>query len=98
MSETTIITDHKWKRFKYRNEVPEKVLSSDFDYQDPEDVIDGFFKYRKNWYHLDGFMILGVNHPFPNGYHGYMNDSFFSGVLIELSNDGEEYRVATFIS
>jgi len=36
----TIKTDRKWKQFKYRNEVPAKVLKDQFDYQNEEEVLD----------------------------------------------------------
>ena len=89
-----IYTDHKWKQFKYRNEVPASVLASQFDYQDPEETFDGFIHYRGVWYHLDQFM-RGA--PIP-GWDGFAGDSFFSGVAIKLSSDGEEYQIATVIS
>lgn len=91
---TTIYTDNKWKQFKYRDEVPKKVLKDDFDWLDEDDGFDGFFKYKGTWYHLSMFMNGG---GFP-GWDGYHGDSFFSGVLIALSPDGEEYKVATYIS
>ena len=98
MSELKVITDRKWKQFKYRNEVPKRVLAREFDYQDGEsDTLDGFFCYRKRWYHLDGFMCIDKNSPFPKQWNGYASDSFFSGVLIEVSHDGETYRVGTYI-
>ncbi len=98
--EYTITTDHKWKPFKGDHEVSKSVLASDFDYQDRDEVRDGFFRYRKCWYHLDQFMRLSHNHangknPFA-GWHGYYGDSYSSGVLIKLSNDGESYQVATY--
>lgn len=95
MSEVKIITDHKWHNFKYRNEVPEKVLKSQFDYQDEEDIIDGFFKYRDAWYHIDMFMHTPM-YPLRN-WDGYHSDSFYSGVVIKLSTDGEQYQVGTYI-
>ena len=39
--ETTIITDHKWKDLKYRNEVPQKILDDTFDHLDEDDSFDG---------------------------------------------------------
>lgn len=89
----TIKTDGKWRQFKYRYEVPKRVLASQFDYQDPDETTDGFFKYKNTWYHLDQFMRTNVP-----GWDGAAADSFFSGVLIQLSPDGEEYRVGTFFS
>jgi hypothetical protein len=87
----TIQSNNHWRNFAYRDEVPAKILESEFDYQDPEDTIDGFFRYRGSWYHLDGFMRDGA----PDGWHGFAADTFFSGVAIRLSDDGEQYQVAT---
>jgi hypothetical protein len=91
-------TDHKWKQFKYRDDVPRGVLASQFDYQD-EDVIDGYFKYYGDWYHLDQFERVpkadgekgGLS-----GWDGVHHTSWSTGVLIKLSPDGEEYQVGTY--
>lgn len=92
MSTVKITTDHKWKPFTYRYDVPARVLTSQFDYQDANEVSDGFFCYRGTWYHLDMFMRT-TNFDGWTGVHG---DSYFSGVLIRLSDDGETYQIATF--
>lgn len=104
MTELKIITDHKWKPFRYRYEVPQKVLDSEFDYQDPEDTLDGFFCYRKVWYHLDQFTVniapwgcLSAESPLMQ-WDAHLSDSFFSGVVIRVSEDFEEYQVGTFIA
>ena len=86
----TVQTNNHWRNFSYRSEVPPAVLADEFDYQDPEESIDGFFCYRKRWYHLDEFMRGG-----PEGWHGFHGDSYFSGVAIRISDDGEQYQVAT---
>jgi len=93
----TIKTDHKWKPFAYRNEVPAKVLSSQFDYQDEDEAIDGFFCYRGYWYHLDQFMNISTDEwsGMLKDWHGFHGDTFFSGIAIKLSKDGETYQVAT---
>jgi hypothetical protein len=96
MSKLTIKTDGKWKNFKYINEVPKNILKSQFDYLD-EDVVDGFLKYKNYWYHLDQFMRLEGNHPF-QGWDGYAPGSAFSGVLIQLSPDSEQYRIGVYFS
>ena len=95
----TIKTNRQWRDFTYRYDVPEKVLDSDFDYLDAEETVDGFFQYRGVWYHLDGFMRLSTDAPEGmQGWSGYVSDSFFSGVLIRLSDDGEQYQIATYYS
>ena len=97
----TIRTDHKWKNLRYRYEVPSRALTAKFDYQDASEesgVTDGFFCYLGIWYHLDEFTRLDCmteDSPF-SGWDGYAGDSFFSGVLIKLSEDGEQYQVGRY--
>jgi len=72
----------------------------DFDYY-TEDEIDcaTFFKFRGQVYDLGEFMRID-NHPDTefSAYAGYRSDSFFSGLLIKLSNCGDMVRVATYYS
>lgn len=93
-----ITTDHKWRYFKYAYEVPGRVIEQHFDYQDKDDVTDGFFRYRGCWYHLDQFMHLEKHNPLAHFWDGYLNDTYFSGVVIKISEDGESYQVGTFIA
>ena len=90
-----IITNNHWRQFLYRNDVPDPTLQSDFDWTDE---LDGFIKYRDKYYHLLEFVRISSNAPFPKKYNGYSSDSFFSGILIKLSDDGEYYKIATYIS
>jgi hypothetical protein len=95
----TIKSDLREKPFKYRDEVPKKVLASQFDYLDEEDSSDGFIHYRGSWYHLSDFMRLEGSGPITKaGWAGYHADSFFSGTLIGLSDDGETYIVGSYFS
>lgn len=90
----TIVTDHKWKNFKYGYEVPEKVLKDLGSYI----AYDGYIQYRGQWYDLADFMILDKNSSFPKPWQAYQSDSAFSGIVIEVSNDGEQYRIGTYFS
>lgn len=93
-----ILTNHRWRNFLYRNEVPDDILADEFDWLE-DDRDDGFFKYRGNWYHLDDFMRCSDSPDSDiSAWHGYHGDSYFSGVLIRLSSDGEQYQVATYLS
>lgn len=105
----TITTDRKWKPFRYAHEVPARVLSSQFDYQDRDDVTDGFFCYRGTWYHLDQFMRIArdgisaqrvkrADMGAMEAWDAYSADSAFSGVVLRISRDGERYMVGTYIS
>jgi len=98
--ELEIITDHKWKQFKYGYEVPEKVMEDQFSHlsEDNGDNSDGFLQYRGYWYHLSDFMNIDKNSPLLGTWHGYASDTFFSGILIEVSEDGETYRVGRYYS
>lgn len=55
-----------------------------------------FFRYRGYCYDMSDFMVTGKNSPFPSFWQGYTNDSFFSGVLVHISDDGEGVIPATF--
>jgi hypothetical protein len=93
-----IVTDHKWKPFKFDYEVPKKVLDNQFDYQDRNEVFDGFICYRKTWYHLDTFMRNNSECPIMSKWDGHHGDSYFSGILIKISPCGEAYKIATYYS
>ena len=92
--ETKIITDHKWKQLKYGYEVPASVLE-DCDHLEDDEKMDGWIYYRSRWYHVSDFIMFYPNYF---GYDGYLSDSFFSGVLIKLDDDGESCKIATYIS
>jgi hypothetical protein len=87
-----VTTNNHWRDFLYRYEVPADVLVSEFDWLDEDDQ-DGFFRYRGVWYHLSMFLRTAIE-----GWDGIHGDSFYSGVLIEVSSDGEQYRIGTVIS
>ena len=90
-----IKSNRHWRTFLNRWDVPAEVLAGDLDWCTPEeDYLDGFFCYRGYWYHLGMFMRL----PATPGWDAQHGDSFFSGVLIKLSSDGETYQVATYYS
>lgn len=97
-----IKTDNKWKNFKSRYEVPAKILKSEFDHHgdDISDLVKdnaNYFKFNNSWYHTDMFMRLEGKDPQTKNWDGYHGDSYFSGVLIKLSRDGEQYKVASYI-
>ena len=86
----TIVTDHKWKPFVYRGEVPRKVLAEDLDWVD-SNTIEGYFRYRGVWYHLSEFVCSDMI----DGYHGFLPHTSSSSVAVEVAEDGKSYRVAT---
>jgi hypothetical protein len=77
-----------------RFEVPDSILASEFDWTDPAE--DGsFFKYRGVWYSLEDFTCAPESLSDWDGYHG---DSYFSGVVIRLTDDGESVVCGTYLS
>ena len=97
MTKPKIYTNWHWRQFKYRYEVPDKILADQFDHLPTDEAIDGFFYYRGYWYHTSDFMRFDQHAPFDEYWNGYSSDSFFSGVLIKCNEDGETYQVATYI-
>ena len=95
---TTIRTNRQWRNFQYRDQVPQKVLESQFSHLNGEDeAYDSYFKYRGTWYHLSDFLgASGISEL--KAWDGYASDSYFSGVVVKVSRDGEKYRVGTYIS
>lgn len=91
-----IRTDNQWHDFVYRYDVPASVLADQFDWLD-EDTDDGFFRYRGYWYHLSQFERTGGSDEF-KGWDGYQGDSYFSGILIKVSGNVEQYKVGTYTS
>jgi len=100
MKKPRIITDHKWHNFKYRNEVPKKVLKDQFSHLDKDDNFDNFFKYKNYWYHISDFIRVENIHENDefHKWHGYTSDTFFSGVLIKMDEDNEQYMVGMYFS
>lgn len=86
-----ITTNNHARHLRFRYEVPPKVLAEQFEHI--TDETDGFFCYRGVWYHLSDFMVSPIE-----GWDGYTSDSFFSGVLVKLTDDYESVICATYIS
>lgn len=99
MSELKIITDHKWKNLLYGYELTDKE-KKEFDWIDADEIDShSFFRYRKNVYSITEFMSIHATRlTFDKPWNGYYSDSYFSGILIELSDDGEMYRVGLYLS
>ena len=85
-----ITTDHKPRPIIGWQDLTKKE-KADFDWMDQEGL--NFFRYKKRVYFLGNFMRSNIE-----GYHGESSDSYFSGVLINLSNCGEAVYPATYRS
>jgi hypothetical protein len=92
-----IITDHKWKDFIYGYQLTTEE-KKDYNWMDQEELeTSNFFRYRGSVYSIQDFMRIENGPDEFNGWDGYLSDTFFSGVLIKLSEDGEQYQVALFL-
>lgn len=89
----TIKTDNKWKYLKSGDELPKK-WRKEFDYLTNAQYADiRFAYYNKYYYDVQEFMRLeGAEIGF-RGWDGYQGDTYFSGTVIKLSNDGERYKI-----
>jgi hypothetical protein len=97
MNAVTITTNNHWRPFKYREEVPEKILEQDYGWLH-ESVIDGFFKYRGEWYHTEEFTRVYQEVVQFEGWDGYHAHTYHSGVVIRISDDGEMYQVGSYFA
>ena len=83
--------------------MPQAELDGQFDYLKGDDLdCAEFFSYRGTWYCIDQFMRFG--YPFGGGavgalegWQSYLSDSFYSGVVMRWSEDGEQFQVGTYI-
>tara|TARA_R110002153_G_scaffold11011_4_gene42647 strand:+ start:473 stop:757 length:285 start_codon:yes stop_codon:yes gene_type:complete len=94
MSKLQIITNNVPRPILSSYELTDKELE-DFDYM--EDTSEGsFFKYRGQVYSLDNFMSSLPEEL--SDWHGIHGETFFSGVLIKLSDCGDAVIVGTYYS
>lgn len=99
----SIYGNHHWIEMDW--DIPEwEKESAKRDEREPD--MEQCFRYKGVKYFLSEFMAVHnhVHNPNPpewlKKFDGYMNDSFFSGVLIKLGTDENEdcVRAYTFIS
>ena len=97
MSEVKITTDGKGRNLLYGYELPKKQRK-EFSYlEDEEFGSHSFVKYRGYYYDVSEFMRVEGNSELRK-WDGYHADSYFSGVVITISKDGEKYKIGRFTS
>jgi hypothetical protein len=71
-------------------DLPAKV-QADFDYVENYDLSYRFVQYKGWWYDVYDSQSITRELGFDQfkGWHGIVSDSFFSGVLFKLCDDGE---------
>lgn len=97
--EITVITNNQPRPVIYGHELTEKQ-ALEFDYMD--NIEDGsFFKYKGHVYDLGDVMRINSSDCVPTafkGYHGYVGESYFSGILVKISDCGEEVTIGRYCS
>ena len=101
----TIKSSKRWKILKYGYELPKK-WRKEKDWLTPEEFDNMQFVKapgkRVWWYALDEFTALKDTGLLPAGqkehWHGYLGETVWSGVLLELHKDGDHYRVGYYYS
>jgi len=92
----TIITNNQERDFKYGDEVPKETLDW-YDWLDEDAKFDGWIQYKNHWYHTSDFMRVPPGMTGFEGWDGYKGDSYFSGTLVKFADDGETYKIGTYI-
>ncbi len=91
MNKLTIITNNVPRPIIYGWEIPE--VRGEFDWLDDQEFYAAeFFRYKGRVYSLDEFTL---SNAFP-GFDGYVGDSFFSGVLVRVVDNGESVVVGRY--
>ena len=97
----TIKTDGKWRNLLYGYELPKKQRK-EFSYIKSQQEFDttNFAKYRGNYYDVSDFSHIGDRMGYGEfkSWHGIVSDTYFSGIVIKLSSDGERYKIGRFYS
>ena len=93
--------EHELFHFLDFNESEQQQLKIDYDWM--EDDIEtnfGFFRYQGEIYHLQDFTSLHGNNSSEEfkGWDGIASDSYFSGVIIKLTEENDAVVVGRYFS
>ena len=103
-----IISNHHWRLLKYYHDFTEEEkeeIDSDYDWMDQEErETSDWIVYRDRVYNIADFMSIHnrvynpVIQDWQQGWDGYLSDSFFSAILIKLSDCGDMYKIGLMLS
>lgn len=89
-----IKTNNHWYPIIYGYELTEKERAQ-FDYLDSEELVSGsFVRYKNRCYHIAEFLRVDIWEL--REWDGYIPNSFFSGVVIKLSDGGDACKLGTY--
>lgn len=96
-----VITNHHWREPLSGWELSESERK-ELDYiPDIDEQCGRFFRYHRQIYDLREFMRI-PDQPWAGtdirGWHGYMSDTYFSGILVKYDDDCERVMVGRYFS
>lgn len=99
MGHLTIRTNNQPRDILYWHELTEKE-QADFDYLDSDERQEqaNFVRYRGNVYDLGEFMRVPSGADEMAKWHGYHGDSYFSGILVQWTDDNERVIMGDYYS
>ena len=86
-----IKTNNHNRPFLYGYEVPDQVISENYDHLDDCDTCDHWIKYRGQYYHVSDFVL--INDPVWCGAYAF---GFYMGLVIQVSDDSASYKSGTY--
>ena len=95
-----IKTNHKFRDLLSHWDLTPKELE-EFDYIEAmrESGVNRFFRYRGCVYDAGEFTVVEKGGELKAaGWHAYLSDSYFSGILIRYSGDFESVKVGAYFS
>lgn len=88
-----ITTNNQYREFIYWQDLSEKE-QKDFDWiKEQEQEEHTFFRYKGRIYSLSEFLFCTNTPP---GWSSYSNDTYFSGIVIAISEDGDSVKCGTW--
>lgn len=95
---TKIVTNNRPRPVLYWHELTLKE-QKEFDWiENPENMVS-FFRYRGQVYCLNEVMKVEQSGELAvRGWHGHIGESFFSSIVVRLSDDGETLVVGLALS
>lgn len=93
-----ILTNGHEREFLDWTVIPTNV-KREYAHMSLEEMGTGWIKYKGIYRHLSDFVMADSFEEFTDhGWHGYVSDCAFSGVVIKVSDDGETYVIGRYFS